>query len=88
MQPVFLCQKPGGKYFLTSSSNCEVLNVPGQQLGYFATDARCDGRPLYRLYSDMAGDHFYTVSDEEQKAAVEKYGYRFESIVGYVFPGP
>jgi hypothetical protein len=87
-QAFYLCKKPSGLYFLTLSSTCEVLNIPGVQLGYIATDSRCDAQPLYRLFNDRSGDHFYTVSDAEQKSAVTMYGYRLESVVGYVWLAP
>ena len=87
-QPFYLCQKPSGLYFLTVSPTCEILNIPGVQLGYVATDSRCDGQPLYRLVNDRSGDHFYTVSDAEQKNAVAMFGYRLEGVVGYVWLAP
>lgn len=87
-QAVYLCRKPGGKYFLTPSASCEVLNVAGRLLGYWASAPRCGGQPLYRLYNGAADDHFYTTSDAERAAAVAQSGYQFESIAGYVWPGP
>lgn len=87
-QPVFLCKKPNGKFFLTSSTSCESVNVAGQQLGYWAGDARCGGVPLYRLYHAPSANHFYTLSDAERDNAVTAYGYQYESIAGYVFRGP
>lgn len=87
-QPVYLCPKPNGKSFLTSSASCEVLNVAGRLLGYWATEPRCGAQPLYRLYHGGAGDHFYTVSDAERKSAVEQSGYQFESVAAYVWPSP
>lgn len=48
----------------------------------------CGGTPLYRLYSDKSGDHFYTTSDAEQMNVVSMYGYHLESIAGYVYTAP
>lgn len=86
--PVYSCLKPSGLYFMTSSSTCEVLSIPGTLMGYWGTDAGCGGTPLYRLYSDKSGDHFYTTSDAEQMSAVSMYGYHLESIAGYVYTAP
>lgn len=86
--PVFLCKKPNGRYFLTESAVCEGLNVPGQRLGAWLPEGRCDAQPLFRLYNAGAGDHFYTTSDAEKVNAINQYGYQFERVAGYIFTGP
>lgn len=88
LQPMFLCQKPNGKYLLTSSSICESLNIPGRQLGYWSSEARCDAKPLYRLYHEVSADHFFTLSQLEAQNAVETYGYRLEGVPAYVWLAP
>lgn len=88
LQPVFLCQKPNGKYFLTASSICESLNIPGRQLGYWSAEARCDAKPLYRLYHEMSADHFFTLSQPEAENAVNMYGYKLEGVPAYVWMNP
>lgn len=43
--------------------------------------------PLYRLYSGLLDDHFYTASEDEKTAAQQgNYGYSFEADNGYVLP--
>lgn len=86
--PVYSCPKPNGLYFLTTSSVCEGLMIPGTLLGYWGSGTGCNGTPLYRLYNDKSGDHFYTTSNAEQMNAVSMYGYHLESIPGYVFTAP
>jgi hypothetical protein len=86
--PVFLCQKPNGRFFLTSSSICESLNIPGRQLGYWSAEARCGAQPLYRLYHEVSTDHLFTLSEMEAQSAVETYGYRLEGVPAYVWLAP
>lgn len=86
--PAYLCKKPNGNYFLTDSAVCEGLNVPGRLLGAWLPEGRCDAQPLFRLYNDAAGDHFYTTSDAEKVNAINQYGYQFERVAGYVFASP
>lgn len=85
---LYLCKKPSGLYFLTTSSMCEGLNIAGSLLGYVAPDARCDAQPLHRLYSGASDDHFYTTSEPERDNAVSKYGYSSEGVPFYVFRSP
>ena len=87
-QPAYSCKKPNGKYFLTSSPNCEGINVVGALFGYWAQGPLCDAVALHRLYNGQYGDHFYTVSDAEKQSAISQYGYMYEGIAGYVFPRP
>ena len=84
----FLCQKPNGRYFLTSDTACEIGRAPTRTIGYWATDPRCGAVPLYRLYSGEAGNHFYTVSANEADNAANNLGYQREGIAGYVWRGP
>lgn len=86
--PVYSCPKPSGLYFMTSSSVCEGLAIPGTLLGYWGSGSGCSGTSLYRLYNDKSGDHFYTTSDAEQMNAVSMFGYHLESVPGYVFATP
>ena len=86
--PAYLCKKPNGKYFLTDSAVCEGLNIPGQLLGAWLPEGRCDSQPLFRLYNDRVGDHFYTTSDAESVNAINQYGYQFERVAGYIFATP
>jgi hypothetical protein len=41
--------------------------------------------PLYRLYSGLVGDHFYTTSSQEADNAT-KIGYAKEGVSGYIYP--
>lgn len=87
-KPVYLCTKPGGKKFITQSTNCEINRGPDKQLGFWATSAACGAVPLYRLYHSEQNNHFFTTSAPERDNAVNNLGYRFERIAGYVWPKP
>lgn len=87
LAPLYRCDKGGGRRFLTRSSDCEFGATPELSIGWVATEARCGAVPLYRLYSGAASNHFYTISAAERDNAVASYGYRYESIVGYVWTG-
>ncbi|KAL4877002.1 hypothetical protein BJY04DRAFT_222504 [Aspergillus karnatakaensis] len=51
-----------------------------------STDRLVEVVPLFRLYSQDALDHFYTVSAMERDATIGQFGYYDEGISGYVFP--
>ncbi len=87
-QPVFLCRKPNGKHLLTSSTNCERAGSRVRELGFWATAAVCGAVPLYRLYSEAAGNHFYTTNAGERDNAANNLGYQSEGVAGYVWERP
>jgi hypothetical protein len=89
MEAFYRCLKStNGLYFLTSSATCEGgASTMVEQIGYWSTTPRCGAVPLYRLYIDSAGDHFYTTSAAERDAAVGA-GFTFEKISGYVWNTP
>ncbi|HEY8376490.1 MAG TPA: hypothetical protein VIK91_08375, partial [Nannocystis sp.] len=84
--PFYRCLKPNGRRFYTTSSTCENGGMNEGPLGHIATDPVCGATPLFRLYA--GGDHFYTVSEAERDSAVAMYGYKYEAVAGYVWPGP
>ncbi|KAH7709205.1 hypothetical protein AAVH_23530 [Aphelenchoides avenae] len=43
-------------------------------------------RPLYRMYSYGAMDHFYTMNSGEKDQAISKLGYSDEGIVACIYP--
>lgn len=88
MRPVFLCLKGNGKRFLSSDSACEIGVAPERTLGFWGGAPECGAIALYRLYSEAAGNHFYTISAPERDNAIATYGYRDEGIAGWVWPGP
>jgi hypothetical protein len=63
------CIKPNGMHFYTTDGGCEGTTFEGT-IGYVATAAVGDARPLYRSYYGPTGDHFYTTSAAEHNAAV------------------
>ena len=84
--PLYRCDKGGGRRFLTTSSRCEGLEKsPDLTLGYLVPGPVCGAIPLYRMYSGTASDHFYTTSAPERDRAID-LGYRLEGTVGYVLP--
>jgi len=85
---LYRCDKGSGRTFLTTASTCEIGTTPQLTIGFIATDDSCGGTPLYRLYSATASNHFYTTSAAERDNAVAIYGYRYESVVGYVYSAP
>lgn len=85
--PLYRCDKGGGRRFLTRSATCELGVAPELVVGFVATEATCGAVPLYRLYSSAASNHFYTTSAAERDNAVSAYGYRYESVVAYVWTG-
>ncbi len=85
MRPVFLCPKPNGKRFLSTDTACEIGIAPERTIGFWSPTPVCDSIPLYRLYNDTEGNHFYTVSAPERDNAIAAYGYRDEGIAGYVW---
>lgn len=42
--------------------------------------------PLYRLYKEKYGFHFYTTSVADKDEAIQQNGYRDDGIAGYVLP--
>jgi hypothetical protein len=88
MRPVFLCLKGDGKRFLSSDNACEIGVAPERTLGFWGGAPECGAIALYRLYSEAAGNHFYTISAPERDNAIATYGYRDEGIAGWVWPGP
>jgi hypothetical protein len=42
--------------------------------------------PLYRLHNVRVCDHFYTIDAKERDNAVANLEYKFEGILGYVYP--
>jgi hypothetical protein len=88
MQPFFRCPKAEGRYFFTTSTDCEGTAAPQLTVGFIAAEARCNSIPLYRLYSDAASNHFYTTSEAERDNAVNNLGYLYEGLAGHVWAGP
>lgn len=84
--PFYRCLKGDGRRFYTTSGTCENAGPVEGELGQIATDPQCGAVPLFRLYGNS--DHFYTTSEAERDNAVAMYGYKYESIAGYVWPGP
>lgn len=84
--PFHRCLKGDGRRFYTTSPTCENAGPSEGILGHIATDPSCGGTPLFRLYGNS--DHFYTTSEVEKNNAVSMYGYNFEGIAGFVWPGP
>lgn len=84
--PFYRCLKGDGRRFYTTSATCENAGPVEGVLGQIGTDPICGSIPLFRLYGNS--DHFYTTSEVEKNNAVSMYGYKFESIAGYVWPGP
>lgn len=87
-RPLFRCRKPNNKRFLTTSTDCEIGVAPETTLGFISERQICGSTALYRLYSGTAGNHFYTTSATERDRAVSEYGYRYESVAGYVWKAP
>ncbi|MEZ4450950.1 MAG: hypothetical protein R3B09_15825 [Nannocystaceae bacterium] len=86
--PFYRCLKGNGKRFYTRSADCEGAGPVEGILGHIANEKICGSTELYRLYSSGSGDHFYTVSASERDNAVSMYGYKYESVAGYVWLGP
>jgi len=85
--PLYRCRLnwSGATNFLATGSACEGAGVVVETLGYAASSATCGAVPLYRLYSDVSGDHLYTPSTADRDAAISSFGYRLEGIAAYVF---
>jgi len=44
-------------------------------------------RPVYRFANNLAGGHFYTISESEKNAVIQNYHwFRFEGIGFYAYP--
>lgn len=87
LRAFYRCRKTNGLRFYTTSSACEGGGTSEGVLGYVAAGETCGATALYRLYSSSAGNHFYTTSAAERDNAVASFGYRYESIAGYVWTG-
>ncbi|MEE2644648.1 MAG: hypothetical protein VYD19_06910 [Myxococcota bacterium] len=87
-RPVFLGRKPRGRFFLTSSTDCERQGAPNRELGFWAPDESCGAVPLYRLYKASVDNHFYTLNAGERDRAADMLGYQREGIAGYVWLSP
>ena len=79
-----------GEDHLYTTSNSELL--PGgcwrEGTAFYVGISQLPGHvPLYRLYDEEGGDHFYCISSSEKEQAIELLGFRDEGILGYVLPG-
>lgn len=88
LQPFFRCIKPNGKYWMTTSTDCEGTAGPEQTMGFISPDDRCGATPLFRTRNVAADAHFYTTSEAEKDNAVMNLGFADEGIAGYIFAGP
>lgn len=88
MRPVFLCRKPNGRRLLSNDTACEVGVEPERQIGFWSPTPLCGAIPLYRLYSEADGNHFFTTSEPERNNARDNLGYLDEGIAGYVWQTP
>lgn len=84
-KPVFLCNKANNRKLLTSDLECERAGGVIKQLGFWASQPVCNAIPLFRVYSEAAENHFYTISGAERDNAINNLGYRDEGIAGYVW---
>ncbi|HET6583729.1 MAG TPA: hypothetical protein VFG69_09780 [Nannocystaceae bacterium] len=87
LQPLFRCNKAGGRRFLTSSIDCETTGGPELTLGFMSNMQICGSIPLFRSYNAGSDDHFYTTSEAEHQNAIAMYGYADQGITGYVWGG-
>ena len=88
LQPLFRCIKPNGKYWMTTSTDCEGTAAPEQTMGFISPDDRCGATPLFRTRNVPADAHFYTTSEAEKDNAVNNLGFADEGIAGYIFAAP
>lgn len=88
MRPVFLCRKPDGRRLLSTDTACEVGVEPERQIGFWSPSPVCGAVPLYRLYREAEGNHFFTTSEPERNNARDNLGYLDEGIAGYVWTSP
>ncbi len=88
LMPFFRCIKPNGKYWMTTSTDCEGTAGPEQTMGFISPDDRCGATPLYRTRNVGADAHFYTTSEAEKDNAVNNLGFADEGIAGYIFGAP
>ncbi|MEZ4380096.1 MAG: hypothetical protein R3A79_02020 [Nannocystaceae bacterium] len=86
--PFHRCLKGNGKPFYTKSASCEGNAQLVGVMGYVANGPLCGATELYRLYNGNNGAHFYTTSAAERDNAVSMYGFKYESVAGFVFTGP
>jgi hypothetical protein len=87
-RPVFLCDKPNGKKLLSEDAGCGGAGTQLKQLGFWASAPTCGAAPLFHVYSDAAGNDFYTTSAPERDNAVGNLGYRDDGIAGYIWASP
>ncbi len=86
-RPFFRCNKGGGKFFMTTSTDCEATGAPVLTVGFISATEQCGATPLYRLQSPSA-THFYTVSAPERDNAINNLGFADEGIAGWVWASP
>lgn len=91
--PLFrLFKKSTGDYFYTVNPferDAAIASgyVFEKVAGYVQTDPPDPGSlPFFRLYNRGLSSHFYTTNLVERKRAVEKNGFAYEGIVGYLKP--
>jgi hypothetical protein len=80
------------KYRDSTSSLLYTLNPTAGDSDGFTNIAPlkvCDSNvsPVFRLYSGIAGNHFFTQSTSERNRAREKYGFRYEGVGFYIRSG-
>jgi hypothetical protein len=88
LQPLFRCIKGNGKYWMTTSTDCEGTAGPEQTMGFISPDDRCGATPLYRTRNPGPDAHFYTTSEAEKDNAVGVLGFVDEGIAGYIWVQP
>jgi Repeat of unknown function (DUF5648) len=86
-RPFFRCNKGGGKYFMTTSTDCEQTGAPVLTVGFISATEQCGSTPLYRLQSPAA-TQFYTTSAAERDNAINSLGFADEGVAGHVWAAP
>jgi hypothetical protein len=85
--PLYRCLLPRFHLYTRDPNECAAAGGHVESvLGYIGTGPAWNRTPLYRMYSPVTGDHFYT-ADFNERLSVLQYGFRFEMVVGYVAIG-
>ncbi len=85
---LYRCRKADGKFFLTESATCEGMGSREETVGFVRATPGCDTVPLYRLFTTIFSNHFYTHSESERDAIVGDGSYTLERVAGHVWLAP
>ena len=79
-------QHPNGTFKVKMDMNYDMSFGDGYQIWFTTIDVTFSGSiPIYRMYSPIVQDHFYTTGYNEYSTSAVNVGYQQEGILGYAY---